>query len=90
MTSTTLLKTGETVLVSSMKPFFLLSLVALGTVLATCVGGCGEPNQAQTSSAYQKLPPGEGERRLKETLAKRSGAKPDATPPAGVAPATTP
>ena len=48
---------------------FGLEMTAVGLV------GCKEQDMSQQSSAYQKLPPGEGERRLKETLAKRSGAK---------------
>ncbi len=53
-----------------MKPF-----VALFVVLASLLAGCGPGNQSQVSDSYQKLPPGEGERRLKDTLKRRAEGK---------------
>jgi len=51
----------------------------VGLLSCTC-GGCGEPNLAQESPTYKQLPPGEGQRRLQETLAKRNGQKPPTVP----------
>ena len=58
-----------------------LALMVLVAVSATILFGCGEPNLAQESDAYKKLPPGEGQRRLQETLAKHSGKIPQSATP---------
>ncbi|HWD39453.1 MAG TPA: hypothetical protein VG944_11430 [Fimbriimonas sp.] len=50
------------------------TLLLAASIVTLCA--CGPGDQSQVSESYKKLPPGEGERRLKETLAKRSGRQP--------------
>ena len=61
-----------------MKSVGITLLLVIG---AAALVGCKESDQSVTSPEYAKLPPGEGERRLKETLAKHNGIK-TGTPPA--------
>jgi len=61
----------------------LVALLA-AVVLFGLIAGCNGSN-AQVSTDYKKLPPGEGERRLKETLKRRAaGQHLDHLPPADV------
>ena len=48
----------------------LVRCIALGLLIYMVVG-CNN-NQAVQSDSYKKLPPGEGERRLQDTLKRRS------------------
>jgi len=50
---------------------FVACIILVGSILA----GCGPGNQSADSESYKKLPPGEGERRLKDTLKRRSEGK---------------
>lgn len=47
-------------------------VVALAAISAFGLSGCGEKNESVESSTYKQLPPGEGQRRLQETLKRRS------------------
>ena len=57
--------------------FFVPGFLAALSVGA--VAGCSN-NQAVESPSYQKLPPGEGARRLQDTLRRRAQARARATP----------
>lgn len=53
------------------------ALFSIGTMLV--LTGC--QSDVQTSADYQKLPPGEGEKRMTDTLKRRASVRPGHTPP---------
>lgn len=62
----------------------ILLVGLLATLGAGTVVGCSS-NNAVSSSDYQKLPPGEGARRLQDTLKRRAAARSRSAPlPANV------